>query len=326
MAFYYEAEMPTWKYKARYKSFVKFKKRQAKVLEKLYQAMLKGDQTVTTVWRHPENNQDITLNVKTMSGSGQNYYHSHLELSREGYPYPDPTGKNTPAGPLEQMFDKYGDEDDPNSLDEEGAVDFFKELGIDLEDERGQMKLFIFQAMCEASDLFEISRKDFVRVFKKCGCMTFDQIKKQIKLIEDAMYKFGDPKAKKINKAFGRWVFSFSTTEAKAKSVLFYPEKKTEEEVQAAEEEEEGDDIPLVQHVYTAWICTHAKAKSTFPLGEKMFGFLSQREQNSISKDSLVNIAEFMMTYKAVDNISQEELDDWPLIIGDFVEWVKQQK
>lgn len=323
MAFYYEAEQPKWRYKQRYKSFNDFKKRDAKALEKLYQGMKKGDQTVTMTWRNPDNNQDITLNVKNMQGSGSNYYHSNLELSRLGYPYPDPDGKNTPDGPLNQMFDNYADEDDANCFSEEGIWDFVGELGIDMEDSRGQMHLFMFHAMCEATDMAEISRADYLRVFKKCGCSTYDQIKQQITLIEGHMYKHGDSKAKKINKAFARWLFTFSATEKKAKSVLFYPEAKQEEQVQGDDEDAE-DDTPLVQVILRTWMIDHPKGPSTFPLGSKMFKYLMQRQQNSISKDSLVNIAEFMMTYKQTD-ISLDELDEWPLIIGEFCEWANKQ-
>jgi len=319
MAFYYEAEQPKWRYKQRYKNYVDFKKSDAKKLEKLWQAHKKGDPTFTMNWRNPDNNQDIQLNIKSMQGQGSSYYHSQLELNRIGYPYPDPEGRNTPEGPLSQMFDAHADEDDPNAFSEDGIWDFVSELGVDMESPRGMMQLFMFHAMCEATDMTEINKSDYLRILKKCGCSTYKQIKKQITLIEDNMYRFGDSKAKKVNKAFARWLFSFSATETKAKSVLFYAEEKKEEQVQADDDEPE-DDTPLVQVVYRAWMLDHPKASATFPLGGKMFNFLMQRPQNSISRDSLVNIAEFMMTWKRTD-LSEDELYEWPLIIGEFCEW-----
>lgn len=332
MAFYYEAEQPKWRYKQRYKNYQNFKKRDAKALEKLYQDMKKGELTVTMNWRNPDNNQDITLNVKTMSGSGSNYYHSQFELDRIGFPYPDPDGRNTPDGPLNQMFDSVKDDEDSNCFSESGIFDFIRELNIDMEAPNGMMQLFMFHAMCEADDMAEIHRAKFVQVFKKCGCSTYNQIKKQITLIEDNMYRFGDAKAKKVNKAFARWLFKFSATEAKAKSVLFYAQP--EEQVQAAttqevaeeeDEEDEGPETPLVQMVFQAWIIDHPKAAKTFPMGQLMFEFLSQRPQNSVSRDALVNIAEFLMTMQDPD-VSEEELFNWPLIIGEFCEWTRTRQ
>jgi len=325
MAFYYEAEQPTWRYKPKYKSFKDFKRRDSKALEKLYQDWkYKGQRTTTMQWRNPDSNQDIQLDIKNMRGSG-NYYNS-VDLERIGFPYPDPDMR-TAAGPLDQIFTSVADEDDPDCFDTEKLEDFFGNLSINHASEQGQMQLFMFHAMCESTDMGEIYREPFVRTFRKCGCATYKEMKNQITLIENNMYKFGDSKAKKVNKAFAKWAFTFSAEEAKAKSVLFYPEEKKEEQVQAADEdsEEEDDDTTMMQIMYRSWILDHPKGPKTFPLGSQMFQFLMQRKQNAVSKDSLVNIAEFMMTKTSTD-ISEDELFNWPLIIGDFCQWNNEQK
>jgi len=297
MAFYYEAEPPTWKYKERYGDWKKFPKRTGVKLEKLYKKIFEEHDTsvVEYVWNNEDQNT-YKINLQTMSAQNQHSYYRNSDVSREGYPYPPPGNKNT----LAKIHAKY-----MTTVEEEGdngpemvtffeMSEFFGAMGIDPDG----LEALIVLAMCEVDTFLDVEKKKFCEGLAKCGCSNINDIKNAVTPIRNKLLV---QKNVKVLKSFARWLF-------------------------VAAKEDSARTISTAQlSLLLKIMCPVAN----FPLSPNFVAFLaaeSEKEdgdRKTCSRDDWVMMVEFVCAKESWNNFEELVEDEgWPLIISECYESV----
>jgi len=283
MAFFYEAEPPTWKYKERYSEWQTFPKKTAQQLEKLYKKIFeKGDQSVTEYEWRTDAGQIHKINVKNMTSHNQSSYYRTSEVSREGYPYP-PSGDKKKLG---KLYD---------NMIVEGAFDagvFFDRLRMD---PAGLESLIVF-AMMELESFGDIPKSKFVDNFAKCGCSSLSDITNAVTPIKNSM-KQQRKKKIKVLKAFAKWLFNATKMEQR---------QRTQEAALLA------GLLPLVCDPQYFPLATQF-AEFLTACGEEEGG-----QRQTLSRDDWVMMIEFLGVTDSWNEYSEDM--GWPLIISECAE------
>jgi len=286
MAFFYEAESPIWKYKERYGDWRKFPKRTATKLEKLWKKVHIDGDISTTEHEWKNDNQNLKINLQTMSATNMASYYRNSEVSREGYPYPNPGNKKK----LEQLYKKYvtdvteGDE----TFKAFDLETFFNDLGID----GNGIDSIIFLAMCEVEN-FEVLKAEFVTGLSKCGCTNMDNIREAINPIRATLI---DKKSKKVLKSFAKWLFIAA----------------------------KDDSARTISTTQLAGLLGLMCPSNKFALSEDFVNFLTTEgekedgDRKTCSRDDWVMMVEFVADKSNWDGFEDYVEDEgWPLIISD---------
>lgn len=291
MAFYYEAEPPTWKFKERYGDWKKFPKRTGVKLEKLYKKIHDdGDTSVVEhVWKNDDQNT-YKINLQTMSAQNQHSYYRNSDVSREGYPYPPAGNKNS----LGKIHAKY-----MTTVEEDGEMVTF----FDMSDFFGSMRIdpdgldsLIVLAMCEVDTFLDVEKKRFCEGLAKCGCSNVNDIKTAVTPIRNTLLV---KKNVKVLKSFARWLF-------------------------VAAKEDSARTISTAQlSSLLAIMCPVAN----FPLSPDFVTFLAMEsekedgDRKTCSRDDWVMMVEFVCAKTSWDNFEELVEDEgWPLIISECFE------
>jgi len=202
------------------------------------------------------------------------------------------SGKGGDKAKLNKLFDKYssGEGKDKDAMFEEKLVAFFKDIGVDAEKE-GCLTLGIAWKL-KAKTLGEFTRKEFVDGFSEVGADSVDKIKSEVSNIRSLL-------ANKVTfRDFYRWVFDYIKEEPERKSVDLEPAC-------------EMMSIVLVQH---------------FPLLPEWIEYLRTKSTSKmVSKDIWEQVFEFARDIKA-DLSNYEDDGAWPVVIDEFVDFVKVKK
>lgn len=280
MAFYYEAEPPTWRYRERYGGWQEYPKKVTIKLEKLWQKVNeRGDTSNVTYDWQDTNGHNWSINVQTLVANNSSSYYRNSDVSREGYPYPT----RGDEAKLNKIFNKYKDENEPNSLDEDKLAQFFSDLGVD---PNAVQSLVVF-AMMELDQLGVIEKQHFIQGFAKCGCSSLRNINATSATIANAMRT-----KKKVLKGFCRWLFNASKEREDARTVR----KET--------------CIQLMDIVLDT---------DQYPLKDDVLDFLESDERVVLTRDDWEMLIEFLWDVKSLS--SYDENDGWPMICEEFVEF-----
>jgi len=267
MAFYYEADPPTWKYKERYNGWNEFPKKVTVKLEKMWQKInQRGDTSnVHHEWTDPHG-QTWTINVQNLTASMGSYSYRNSEVSREGYPYPNRGNESK----LSKIFNKYADQEEKDALDEEKLASFFGDLGVD---PNAVQSLVVF-AMMELEQLGIIERNKFVKGFAKCGASSLRDVNSTSALITNSMRT-----KKKVMKGFCRWLFNASRERLDARTV---PKEAC---IQLM-------DITLDD--------------DQFPLKSDVLDFLDEDARQVLTRDDWEMLIEFLWDVKSLDQFDED--------------------
>jgi len=211
------------------------------------------------------------------------FYASRLDKEKEKEKEAPP--KKVDTSKLEKLFSKYaGSGDDKDSMIEEKLAEFFRDMGVDPE---GATTLGVaWKLKCKT--LGEIGRKEFVEGFSAMGADNDAKIKTEMgkinKLLDD-QYMF---------KEFYRWLFDFIKEE---------PERKTV-------------DTPIALTMWGIVLPRH------FKLIDQWKKFIQKQELKQVSRDLWDMLFEFGKDIKA-DLSNWEDNGAWPVIVDEFVEFVK---
>jgi len=199
MAFYYEAEPPNWKFKQRYGGWKGYPSSCAKRLEKLWKTVhVKKDSSKVVYQWTDEQKQKWDIDVQKMEATASGSYYRPIEISREGYPYPKPSGDKKS---LNKIFDKYQSAEDQDLMSEEKVGDFFQNCKIDCQ----KIESFVILGLMELRTGGDVERELFVNNLSKCGCSKESDIAKLVKRVTADLHK--PDKTKKL-KAFAAFLFN----------------------------------------------------------------------------------------------------------------------
>jgi DCN1-like protein 1/2 len=201
------------------------------------------------------------------------------------------SGKGGDKAKLNKIFDKYagGEGKDKDAMFEDKLAAFFKDVGVDPEKE-GAVTLGIAWKL-KAKTLGEFSRKEFVDGFADLGADTVDKIKSEVSNIRNLLAN------KTTFRDFYRWVFDYIKEEPERKSVDLEPAC-------------EMMSIVLQQH---------------FTLLPEWIEYLKKTSSKQVSKDIWEQVFEFARDIKA-DLSNYEDDGAWPVVIDEFVDFVKVKK
>jgi len=291
MAFYYEAEAPVWKYKERYADWKLYPKRVGNKLEKLWKKIHQdGDTSVVEYdWKQDESISH-KINLQTMTSQNANSYYRASEVSREGYPYPNPG--NTKK--LKKLHGKHmaTEEEGGETFNFFNLATFFEECGID----PNGLESLIILAMCEVDTFMDVSEKKFVGGLSKCGCSDPNGIVQAVKPIKRTLVQ---EKKVKVLKSFARWLFIAA----------------------------KDDSARTISTATLAGLLSIMCPQSNFPLSATFVSFLTAESENeegdrkTCSKDDWVMIVEFVAQKNSWDGFDDYVEDEgWPLIVSECYE------
>jgi len=196
----------------------------------------------------------------------------------------DSDAKGFSSKKLEELFDKYKDEDG-QQIGPEGVEQFCKDLGVDPDD----IVMLVFAWHLNAQRMAFFSKEEFINGLQKLGVDGISKLKSQLnnfkKDLEDQA-KFKDI-----------YRFAFGYAKEKESKIL---------------------DLPSADALLGLVLGTR------YPHTEPLRQYLKeQTTYKSINLDQWMNILEFSKSIKA-DLSNYDENSAWPVLLDEYTEWAKK--
>lgn len=194
---------------------------------------------------------------------------------------------------LEKIFNYYADKEDTDVMSESGMIKFFKDNNVNPESHH----TLIIAYHLKSTEMGLIQKEEFCNTFSRAGIDDKKSIKKDIQNICQKIDNSDDN-----YKKFYRWIFTHAKEDEKRKTI------PTDLAMQLL------NIITVKQRpklsLLNDWLAYMAKVKDT--------------EYKAISKDVWEQSFDFLKQSKNID--SYDENDGWPVMIDEFVEWLKNGK
>ena len=213
----------------------------------------------------------------------------HYFSNRHRYPQSSTPAAKADPTKLNRLFDKYADTDEKDTMSDQQLAAFFRDLAI--EPSSPLTLAYAWQVGC--TTFGEIGRKEWVNYYTDKGADTIERMREQAKGLQGLMSDESQ------FKTFYRWLFDFVKDESERKTI----------DADAACE---------------MWQLVLGGAEPRWPLTAQWVDFVIRQKVKVVSSDLWLQVYEFSRDVKP-DMSGYDEEGAWPVIIDDFVEYMRKQ-
>ena len=231
------------------------------------------------------------VSADVLSANGYNLERAvdHYFSNRHRYPSSAASSAKADPAKLNRLFDKYADSEEKDTMSDAHLAAFFKELHID--PASSTTLAYAWQLQC--AQFGEVARKEFVRYYTEQGVDSIERMREQAKGLQGLM-------ADSVQfKSFYRWLFEFVKDEAERKTI----------DADAACE---------------MWQLVLGGPEPRWPLAAQWVDFVLRQKAKVVSADLWLQVYEFSVDVRP-DMSGYDEEGAWPVIIDEFVDYMRKQ-